>query len=336
VSVPGVRPLTIVSGALGSGKTTLLRDLLSRPDLRSTAVLVNELGEMGLDHHQLRQVDERTVVLPGGCVCCATRSDVESALHELLATEDADHVDPVRRVVLETTGLADPAPVVATLQASPTLRHHFAVDRVVVTVDAQAVARGADQGPEWLQQVVCADLLVLTKTDLVPSAAAEDVAAHLRRLNPAAPVVSPAEVDLATTPVASAAAAAAAVAPLPAERHLAGVASTSVTLDGPVDWAGFAVWVSALLHAHGDRILRLKALLDTGGDGPVVLDAVQHVVHPPRHLPRWDGPRTSSLVLITRDLPPAQVVAALRDFLARRRPAATPAGGVTPPPTPRG
>ncbi|SDO22846.1 GTP-binding protein [Geodermatophilus sp. DSM 45219] len=330
MSVAGVRPLTVVSGALGSGKTTLLRDLLTRPDLRSTAVLVNELGEIGLDHHQLRHVDERTVVLPGGCVCCATRSDVESALHELLATEEAGHVDPVRRVLLETTGLADPAPVVATLLASPTLRHHFAVDRVVVTVDAQAVARDADQGAEWLQQVVCADLLVLTKTDLVTAAAARELAARLRRLNPAAPVVSRAEIDLAATRSVPAAAA---VPPLPADRHLSGVASTSVTLDGPVDWAAFAVWVSALLHAHGDRILRMKALLDTGGDEPVVLDAVQHVVHPPRHLPRWDGPRASSLVVITRDLPPERVVAALQRFLGRRRPAAAPAGGdrVTPP-----
>jgi G3E family GTPase len=326
VSLPGVRPLTVVSGALGSGKTTLLRGLLSRPHLRSTAVLVNELGEIGLDHHQLRHVDERTVVLPGGCVCCATRSDVESALHELLATEDAGHVDPVRRVVLETTGLADPAPVVATLQASPTLRHHFAVDRVVVTVDAQALERDAGRGPEWLQQVVCADQLVLTKTDLVPAATVGDIATRLRRLNPAAPVMSPAEVDLAG-PTALVAPAATTVAPLPEGRHLSGVASASVTLDGPVDWAAFAVWISALLHAHGDRILRMKALLDTGGEGPVVLDAVQHVVHPPRHLPHWDGARTSSLVLITRDLPPGQVVAALQRFLGQRRPAATPAGG---------
>ena len=323
MSVAGVRPLTVVTGALGSGKTTLLHGLLSRADLRSTAVLVNELGEVGLDHHQLRQVDERTVVLPGGCVCCATRSDVESALQELLATEGAGHVQPVRRVVLETTGLADPAPVVSTLQASPSLRHHFAVDRVLVTVDARAVAGDADRGPEWLQQVVCADLLVLTKTDLVSPAAAHDVALQLRRLNPAASVVLPAEVDLAAPPASAAVPAAAVLSALPAGEHLSGVASASVRLDGPVDWAAFAVWLSALLHAHGERVLRLKALLDTGGDGPVVLDAVQHVVHPPRHLPAWDQPRTSQLVVITRDLPPARIVAALRHFLARSSTAVT-------------
>jgi G3E family GTPase len=314
VTTAGIRPLTVVSGALGSGKTTLLRALLQRPDLRSTAVLVNELGEIGLDHEQLRRVDEQTILLPGGCVCCATRADVESALLDLVAAEDAGRIPPVDRVVLETTGLADPAPVVATLLAAPSLRHHVAVDRVVVTVDAQALARKADQGPEWLQQVVCADLLVLTKTDLVSATDVDRLRQRLARLNPAAAVVAPECVDL-SAPARDPAAAV--VAPLSGDRHLSGVASASVTLDSPVDWAAFAVWVSALLNAHGHRILRLKALLDTGGDGPVVLDAVQHVVHPPRHLVGWPGRRTSSLVVITRELPPDQVVSALQTFLSR-------------------
>jgi G3E family GTPase len=315
VTASGIRPLTVVSGALGSGKTTLLRDLLQRPELRSTAVFVNEFGDVGLDHVQLRQVDERTVVLPGGCVCCATRSDVAAALTDLLRAEETGQVPPVSRVVLETTGLADPAPVVATLLSSPVLRHHFCVDRVVVTVDAQATSRNPDQGPEWLQQVVCADELVVTKADLVHPDVAEDLRRRLAHLNPAAELVSSAEVDLGR--LRDAPLAAATLVPLPPDRHLAGVASASAQLEGRVDWASFAVWVSALLHAHGDRILRLKALLDTGGDGPTVLDAVQHVVHPPRHLSRWDGARSSSLVVITRDLPPGAVIAALRRFLAR-------------------
>ncbi len=311
----GIRPLTVLSGALGSGKTTLLRGLLLRPDMRGTAVLVNEFGDVGLDHQQLRQVDERTVVLPGGCVCCATRSDVEASLAELVDAEDAGRMVPTRRVVLETTGLADPAPVVSTLLASPRLRHHFAVDRVVVTVDAQAVARNPEQRPEWLQQIVCADLLVLTKTDLVSERVAEQVGRRLGRLNPAAAVVTPQAPDLHSV---GGSPAATRVGPLPGDQHLSGVTSMSVDLESPVDWAAFAVWVSAMLHAHGDRVLRMKALLDTGGEGPVVLDAVQHVVHPPRHLARWDGPRASSLVVITRDLPPALVVEELRRFLGRQ------------------
>jgi G3E family GTPase len=315
----GVRPLTVVSGALGSGKTTLLSRLLQNPELRSTAVLVNELGAVGLDHHQLRQVDERTVVLPGGCVCCATRSDVASALLDLLSAEDTGQIPPVRRVVLETTGLADPAPVVATLLSSPVLRHHFRVDRVVVTVDAQAVSRNADQGAEWLQQVVCADLIALTKTDLVAPDLAEALGGRLARLNPAADVVLAADVDFASK--SDQPPAAAAVAALPPERHLSGVTSASITLPSPVNWAAFSVWVSALVHAHGDRILRIKALLDTGAEGPVVFDGVQHAIHPPRHLTHWDNPRSSTLVLITRDLPPSHVVDALSHFLAAHPPA---------------
>lgn len=315
MSVAGIRPLTVVSGALGSGKTTLLRTLLQQPELHSTAVLVNEFGDVGLDHEQLRQVDERTVVLPGGCVCCSTRSDVESALRDLLTAEDSGIIPPVRRVVLETTGLADPAPVVATLLASPTLRHHFRVDQVVVTIDAHAMSRTSDQTAEWLQQVVCADVLVLTKTDLVPAGSAVESRERLAGLNPAAGVVLPEDVDLVRSrdrPVATD------VTPLPPHAHLAGVTSASVALPGPVDWAAFAVWVSALLHAHGDRVLRLKAILDTGTRAPLVLDAVQHVVHPPRHLSGWPGPAVSSLVVITRDLPAASVVEALETFLGSR------------------
>ena len=315
MTATGLRPLTVVSGALGSGKTTLLRRLLARPDLRDTAVLVNELGEVGLDHLQLRRIDEATVVLPGGCVCCATRDDVESALHELLDGEASGDLPPFRRVVLETTGVADPAPVLATLLRSPVLRHHVAVDRVLVTVDAQACVARPDQGPEWVQQVVCADVLALTKTDLVAGSALAPLRERLRALNPAAVLTTAAEVDL-TAPL-EADGRAALVPPLPAQEHLAGMASASATLRGPVDWAAFAVWLSALLHAHGDRVLRLKAVLDTGTGPPLVVDGVQHVVHPPRHLETdaVDVPGDSSVVVVTRDLDPERVLAALRRFV---------------------
>ena len=307
------RPLTVVSGALGSGKTTLLRRLLQDPALRETAVLVNEFGDVGLDHLQLRQVDERTVVLPGGCVCCATRSDVETALRELLDSEAAGAVPPVRRVVLETTGLADPAPIVATLLHSPVLRHHFAVDRVVVTVDAQATARTPEQGREWVQQVVCADVLAVTKADTVPDRTVDALVHRLAALNPTAAVTRATDVDLAAARAASPAAVA--VPAVPAAEHLAGVTSASVELVEPVDWAAFAVWLSALLHAHGDRVLRVKAVLDTGTGPQVVVDGVQHVVHPPRHLEHGEGMPSSSVVLITRDLPPRRVLDALQRFL---------------------
>jgi G3E family GTPase len=315
VTPSGVRPLTVVTGSLGSGKTTLLRRLLQEPRLEGTAVLVNELGDVGLDHLSLRQVSERTVLLPGGCICCATRSDVDEALHELLAAEASGRVAQVCRVVLETTGVADPAPIVATLLRSPVLRHHFAVDQVVVTVDAQMTSARADQGPEWVQQVLCADVLAVTKSDLVTDSELEALHTRLAALNPAAVVVSAAEFDL-LRPEAAAPRAGGTPGLRPHE-HLTGISSASAELEGQVDWAAFAVWVSALLRAHGDRVLRLKAVLMTGVERPVVVDGVQHVVYPPRHLEVSEAPRRSSIVLITRDLPPGPVIEAMRRFVER-------------------
>lgn len=309
------RPLTVVSGGLGSGKTTLLRRLLAAGALPRTALLANELGEVGLDQHQFQRLDERTVLLPGGCVCCSRRDDVADALVDLLDTEATGRSPRVDRVVLETTGIADPAPVAATVLAHPVLRHQLTVDRVVVTVDAAAVTRSPDQGPEWLQQVVCADVLAVTKADLVRPADADAVVAGLRRLNPAAVVLPGDDVRLDER-LPAGGRRSAALPPL-GPTHLAGVSTAVAQFDGPVDWAGLAVWLSALLHAHGDRVLRVKGLLDTGGDqGPLVLDGVQHVVHPPRHLSAWEGPRRSQLVVIARDLDAARVTAALEAFLA--------------------
>lgn len=313
----GPRPLTVVTGGLGSGKTTLLRRLLEAGALPRTALLVNELGEVGLDQHQFQRLDERTVLLPGGCVCCRRRDDVTEALLDLLDAEATGRSPRVDRVVLETTGIADPAPVAATLLAHPVLRHQLTVDRVVVTVDALAVTRRQEQGPEWLQQVVCADVLAVTKTDLVPPDEADALVRRLEALNPAAVVLPADRVALGGGESLGTGTRAGHV-PALGEAHLAGVSTSVVRWSEPVDWAALAVWLSALLHAHGDRVLRVKGLLDTGGDsGPLVLDGVQHVVHPPHHLPGWEGPRGSDLVVITRDLPAAQVTRALEDFLAR-------------------
>ena len=174
--------VALVTGFLGSGKTTLLSHLLAHPDMGETAVIVNELGEVGIDHHLLRQVDERTVLLPSGCLCCALRGDLADELRDLIARRDAGEIPPFRRVVVETTGLANPAPIVYTLLSEPLVKHHYTLDGVVTTVDAQHGLRH----DESVLQAAAADTLVITKTDLADPA---HVAAQLRRLNPAAPVV---------------------------------------------------------------------------------------------------------------------------------------------------
>jgi G3E family GTPase len=293
-----VRPLVVLSGFLGSGKTTLLRRALTGPGAGGTAVLVNEIGEIGLDQHQYTQVAERTVLLDNGCLCCLSREDIVESLRELLDVEESGVAPRARRVVVETTGLADPGPIVATVDRDPILGHRFEIGGVVVTCDAEHAHEHAGL-VEWQAQIACADVIALTKADRVPAAAARAAIAAAQRRNPAAPVVAAAGLDPLRPP--------------PAVRpgghghghhhdHTTGVSTASIALDGPVDPALVTVWLTALLHAHGASLLRVKALLDTGAEGPLVLDAVQHTVYPPHHLPAWTTPRRSTLVAIARGL----------------------------------
>jgi G3E family GTPase len=288
-------PVTLVTGFLGSGKTTLVARLLGHPELQDTAVIVNELGEVGIDHHLLRRVDERTVVLRNGCVCCALRGDLADELRDLIARRDSGEVPPFRRVVVETTGLADPAPIVYTLLSEPLVKHHYSLDGVVTTVDAQHGLR-AD---ESVRQAAVADRLVVTKTDLADP---EAVVAELRRLNPGATIVTAAYGDVAPEDVLGA-----------EERdprdlvfdethpHSGEVRATCLVFDEPLEWTAFGIWLTMLLQARGEDVLRVKGLLNVGAEGPLLINGVQHVVHPPEHLPGWaDDDRRSRLVFIGR------------------------------------
>jgi G3E family GTPase len=302
-------PVSLVTGFLGSGKTTLLARLLAHPDMGETAVIVNELGEVGIDHHLLRRVDERTVLLPSGCLCCALRGDLADELRDLIARRDAGEIPPFRRVVVETTGLANPAPIVSTLLSEPLVKHHYRLEAVVTTVDAQHGLRHHESEA----QAAAADRLVVTKTDVADPAA---VTARLRRLNPAAPIVESAFGDVA-----------------PAElfdgsehdprdlvyddshEHAHEVRALCVTLDEPLDWTAFGIWLTMLLQARGGEVLRVKGLLDVGTEGPLVLNGVQHVVHPPEHLPAWpDDDRRSRIVFIGRGLEQEALEASLAAF----------------------
>lgn len=311
------RRLVVFAGFLGSGKTTLLSGLLGRPAARNAAVLVNEFGEVGLDHHLLRRAGGRVALLGGGCVCCDTREDLARALLDLLDGEAPD------TVLLETSGLADPAGVVHAVLAHPVLGHHYAVGPVVTTVDAANSENHLDE-PEAAGQVSAADTLVLTKTDLADAGAAGDLAARLRAINPAARIFvpeAPGDADFERLlrpeddpglPGTSATRRDANGSP---HDRRAAASSVSLTFDGPVDWAGFGIWLSMLLHARGRSVLRVKGLLDVGESGPVVLDGVGGTVHPPRHLDAWpDEDRRSRLVFIARGTEPDDVVASLEAF----------------------
>ena len=181
-------PVNVVTGFLGSGKTTLLRRLLASPRLASTAVLVNEFGEVGLDHHLLEPVSGSMVLLDNGCVCCAVRDDLRSALLELHGRRERSEVPRYDRVVIESSGLADPAPVVHTLTADPVLRHHYRPGAVVTVVDAVHGSTQLDRYPESVKQVALADRMVLTKTDLAEPEESAFLRERLQAMNPAAPI----------------------------------------------------------------------------------------------------------------------------------------------------
>jgi G3E family GTPase len=313
-------PVVLVTGFLGSGKTTLLSRLLARPELGETAVIVNELGEMAIDHHLLRRVDERTVLLGNGCLCCTLRGDLADELRDLLSRRTRGEIPPFRRVVVETTGLADPAPVLNTLVAEPVVRNHFEPGAVIATVDALNGSRQLEREAETRKQVVVADRLVVTKTDVAERGAVDELEERLRGLNPAADLLEASfgEADPALL-----------LAPgnvdprylrLPEAPGHADVHPFVLFLDRPVDWTVFGIWLTMLLGSRGADVLRVKGLLDVGAEGPVVLNGVQHVVHPPEHLAAWpDEDRRSRLVFIVRGIEKREVEESLAAFEAVAR-----------------
>ncbi len=325
-------PITVITGFLGAGKTTLLNHLLKQPDLAGTAVLVNEFGEVALDHLLIEKLDEDTLRLPSGCLCCSVRGDLAKALKDLLPRVQAGEV---RRVVLETTGLADPAPILATLMSDVTAATRYRLDGVVTVVDALHADSQLDQQPEAVRQVVVADRLVLSKTDLAAPAAVAALRARLARLNPAAPqvvadhgVVEPSDLlgagafdPDAKSPDVKAWLGAEAYAdrPAPADpnRHDAAVAAFCLTFEEPLHWQGIGSWLEMLVATRGDSLLRVKGILNLHGqDRPVAIHGVQHLFHPPALLAAWPlgDPRTSRLVFITRDLPRDVIEEGLRAF----------------------
>src|SRR6266851_2042508 len=318
--MPDFTPVNLITGFLGSGKTTLLQRLLHDPALSDSAVLINEFGEIGLDHHLLERIDETVVMLQSGCVCCTIRSELSAAIKDLHSRRERGLLPPFRRLVIESTGLADPFPILSTVRSDPVLRHHFCLGNVITTVDAVNGARRLDAQPESINQVAVADRLVLTKTDLATAEAADRLTQRLRHINPGAALWRGAEDDLNADAL------------LPADGdgverwqpvdrydhhgHADDIATLALSFDEPVDWTRFGIWLTMLLHRHGEALLRVKGILNVAdAETPVAVHAVQHLVHPPRHLGAWpDGDRRSRLVFIARGLDPAVIERSFRAF----------------------
>lgn len=296
-------PVVVLTGFLGSGKTSLLKRVLEHEAAGRSAVLINEFGEVGLDHLIVSEVAPDVVLLKSGCVCCSVRGELRDALAQLLSQRERGIVPPFERIILETTGLADPGPILATLLADTVLRYHTRLAQVVCVVDA-CLAPG-EQHAEWFAQVGAADTLVISKTDLASDAQRGDTRRRLEQLNPAARVLDVTDALTAEGDILS--------GDLSDPRrpdltrlsaqghhhhHTSGVTSCCLIFDHQLEWVRFGLWLTLLLSAHGSRLLRVKGLLNVAGhEGPVAVHGVQHLIHPPEQLASWPSDERRSTVL---------------------------------------
>jgi G3E family GTPase len=300
--------VTIVTGFLGAGKTTLLRRFLSSPEGAGTAVIVNEFGAVGIDDALLRSSADETVLLGNGCVCCITRSDLQLALRRLVFDRERGTVPPFSRIVIETSGLADPAPILQTFSTDRALGGEFHIDVVLAAVDAVNGEVNLDNAAEARKQIILADRLVISKSDLAEPSTVDRLARRLQQLNPRAPI------DIA---VAGALDPERMIVPSTAERsgflaeaeHADGIASFVFGMVEPIDWPTFSRAMETLTDLRGADLLRVKGLLNVAGcRGPVVVQYVQHLAHPPVELESWpDENRSSRVVFITRNVPERQI-----------------------------
>jgi len=330
---------TVITGFLGSGKTTLLNALLTQDGMDKTAVLINEFGDIGLDHLLVREISEDVVLLNSGCICCSVRGDLVSGLRDLFVKRTRGEIPQFDRVIIETTGLADPAPILHTLMTDPLLTTKFRLDSVVTTVDAVHGANQLDQHPESVKQAAVADRILMTKADLAGETRSNTLATRLRMLNPAAPIYPVTNGDIAADKLFNAGLYDPTTKSMDVQkwlrdeaydhhgdeahehehehnhdhdhsndvnRHDDHIQSFCITFDEPIHWDAFVTWAEIFTQMRGESLLRVKGILNlVGEDAPVAIHAVQHIFHPPASLPAWPSDdHRSKIVFITKDLGP--------------------------------
>ena len=361
-------PVSIVTGFLGAGKSTLINRLLKDPAMRDAAVIVNEFGDVGIDHLLVESSGDSVIELSDGCLCCTMRGDLIDTLGELMDRMQTGKLRALKRIVVETTGLADPAPVMQSVMGHPVLIHNFELDGVVTLVDAVNGLATLDAHPESVRQAAVADRLVLSKMSMADGATRAELKARLRALNPRA-LISDAESEGADAVAWLSNGLYDPETKLPDvqrwlreeaahdehdhhphdhdhehgpdcgcgghhhdhhhdhdhghgheghrhHRHADDIRSFSILHDKPIDPMAVEMFIDLLRSAHGDKMLRMKAVVQTSDrpDKPLVLHGVQSIFHPPVRLAAWPDPsdKRSRLVLITKGLPEAFV----RDLFA--------------------
>jgi G3E family GTPase len=334
----GPIPVTVLTGFLGAGKTTLLNRLLRDPLAAGTAVIVNELGDIGIDHLLVEQSSEGLIELSDGCLCCAVRGDLIDTLADLLDRMQTGRIAPLKRIVIETTGMADPVPVLHALMGHPVLAEMLSVDGVVTVVDAVNGAATLDNHAESVRQVAVADRLVLSKRAMADEKTVPPLLARLSRLNRGAEVLDGDDAGASGAAALfglglwNAATKSADVARWLGEAahddhhhhghhhhdhdhhhhsiHDPRVKSFSLVHDRPLAWSTVNMFLDLLRSVEGDRLLRMKGIVELAEsrERPLVIHAVQKLMHPPARLPAWPaGTRGTRLVLIGFDLNEAYV-----------------------------
>jgi G3E family GTPase len=345
-------PVTILTGFLGSGKTTVLNHLLRQPHLQRVVAIINEFGEIGLDHLLIETSEERFALLDNGCICCSVRDDLIQTLTDLERRRNDGSLPKFNRVLVETTGLADPVPILHTLLTSPDILGRFRVDGVVVTVDAVNGTRTLEAHREAVKQLAVADRILLTKTDLAGPADVGVLTKRIVAINPTAQILQVKGGAVAAKDIFDAGLfdpsarsndvaawfKAAAVAASHSEHHHVHhcdgpdcdhvephhahdteISTFSLTVSEPVRWSAFAQWLDYVAALKGDDLLRFKGLVHIAEmpDRPVVVHGVQHVFHPPIELSGWpSADRCTRLVFIVRNIPREVIERTLARFAA--------------------
>jgi G3E family GTPase len=331
-------PVTLLTGFLGAGKTTILNKLLKHPEMAGAAVLINEFGEVGIDHHLVDSVDESMIILDSGCICCSVQGDLVKALKNLAERSSKREIPPVLRVVIETTGLADPVPVISTLTQDRFVAARYQCDGVITVVDATHALQQLDQHKQAVQQAAMADRLLISKCDLASTTNRDALYGRLEALNPGVAKIevhqghiSPnalfgggiysssgkttnisAWLGEVTSRAADAEHRREEAQPPPSTHnhghHTDGVCSFVINFPEPVPWYNFSVVMGRILQKHGPKILRVKGLMNIAGDClPRVIHCVQDVAYPPTSLTKWPAQspfenQQGRLVFITQDL----------------------------------
>jgi G3E family GTPase len=302
-------PVTLLTGFLGAGKTTLLNRMLRDPRLARSAVLVNEFGEAGIDHLLVEKIDNTTVLLNAGCVCCSVRGDLVRALRTMLPRARRDEIT---HVLIETSGLADPVPVLTTLMRDPAVSASYGLQDVITVVDAVNGLANLEAYPEARRQVAVADRIAVSKIDMANPA---PLRCRLRQLNPRTPLIelTGQTADLAELLGAGRFDVAARKNPIArrweagdAHDHSADFDSFCLSWDKPLEWPALSAALTRLTGAHGERLLRIKGIVWLQGkEQPFALHAAGHLIHPPTPLQQWpdDTDHRTRLVFITERLP---------------------------------